>query len=167
MSGLPQQKLVCSIGVTAYNEEQNIGNLLEALIEQHLHRVEIAEIIVVASACTDRTVPIVQQFMARERVSAERVSVMRASGFREERNVLNPAEHCAGCLAEAARGWVTLGSLVPQAPASRPSDAATVATTATLRNVARLVALIMYSPLLPGHVGDTTAMAPHGHCTVR
>ena len=60
------QKLVCSVGVTAYNEENNIGHLLEALIEQHLHRVEIAEIIVVASACTDRTVPIIQQYMARD-----------------------------------------------------------------------------------------------------
>jgi poly-beta-1,6-N-acetyl-D-glucosamine synthase len=66
MSGSTQQNLVCSIGVTAYNEEQNIGHLMEALVEQHLHRVEIAEIIVVASACTDRTVPIVQQYMARD-----------------------------------------------------------------------------------------------------
>lgn len=66
MSGSTQQKLVCSIGVTAYNEEQNIGHLLEALVEQHLHKVEIAEIIVVASACTDQTVPIVQQYMARD-----------------------------------------------------------------------------------------------------
>ena len=66
MSGATQQKLVCSIGVTAYNEEQNIGHLMEALVEQHLHRVEITEIIVVASACTDRTIPIVQQYMARD-----------------------------------------------------------------------------------------------------
>jgi cellulose synthase/poly-beta-1,6-N-acetylglucosamine synthase-like glycosyltransferase len=66
MSGLAQQKLICSIGITAYNEEQNIGNLLAALVEQHLHRVEIAEIIVVASACTDRTVPIVREYMARD-----------------------------------------------------------------------------------------------------
>jgi biofilm PGA synthesis N-glycosyltransferase PgaC len=66
MSGSTQQKLVCSIGITAYNEEQNIGNLLEALLEQHLHRVEIAEIIVVASACTDRTVPIIREYMARD-----------------------------------------------------------------------------------------------------
>jgi glycosyltransferase involved in cell wall biosynthesis len=70
MSGSTQLKtqatLTCSIGVTAYNEEQNIGHLLEALVEQHLHRVEIAEIIVVASACTDRTVPIVREYMARD-----------------------------------------------------------------------------------------------------
>ena len=66
MSGSTLPTLGCSIGITAYNEEQNIGHLLEALIEQHLHRVEIAEIIIVASACTDRTVPIVRQYMARD-----------------------------------------------------------------------------------------------------
>jgi len=36
------------------------------LVDQHLHDVEIAEIIVVASACTDKTVPIVREFMARD-----------------------------------------------------------------------------------------------------
>jgi poly-beta-1,6-N-acetyl-D-glucosamine synthase len=65
MTGLGE-KLVCSIGVTAYNEESNIGPLLAALIDQHLHQVEIVEIIVVASACTDRTVPIVREFMERD-----------------------------------------------------------------------------------------------------
>lgn len=58
--------LICSVGVTAYNEEENIGPLLAALLDQHLHRVELAEIIVVASACTDRTVPIVKEYMARD-----------------------------------------------------------------------------------------------------
>ena len=66
MTGLAHDKLVCSVGVTAYNEEENIGNLLQALLDQHLHQVEIAEIIVVASACTDRTVPIIQEYMARD-----------------------------------------------------------------------------------------------------
>ena len=63
---MKNEKLVCSVGVTAYNEEENIGNLLEALLDQHLHRVELAEVIVVASACTDRTVPIIREFMARD-----------------------------------------------------------------------------------------------------
>ncbi len=59
-------KLRCSVGVTAYNEEKNMRPLLEALIDQHLHAVEIAEIIIVASACTDNTVPIVREFMAKD-----------------------------------------------------------------------------------------------------
>ncbi len=57
------EKILCSVGVTAYNEEENIGHLLAALVDQHLHSVEIAEIIVVASACTDRTVSIIQEYM--------------------------------------------------------------------------------------------------------
>jgi len=56
----------CSIGVTVYNEEKNIGNLLEALLDQHVHEVEIDEIIVVASACVDQTVPIVRTYMAQD-----------------------------------------------------------------------------------------------------
>lgn len=57
-------KLRCSVGVTAYNEEANIGPLLDALLNQHLHDVEITEIIVIASGCTDNTVPIVQRYAA-------------------------------------------------------------------------------------------------------
>jgi cellulose synthase/poly-beta-1,6-N-acetylglucosamine synthase-like glycosyltransferase len=56
--------LRCSIGVTAYNEETNIGPLLDALLQQHLHDVEVSEIIVVASGCTDNTVPIVEGYVA-------------------------------------------------------------------------------------------------------
>lgn len=63
MSGLSKEMLRCSVGITAYNEEENMGPLLRAMHDQHLHRVEIAEIIVVASACTDRTVAIVREFM--------------------------------------------------------------------------------------------------------
>lgn len=61
-----ESKLRCSVGVTAYNEEQNMGPLLDALIDQHLHDVEIVEIIVVASACTDNTVPIVRSYMEKD-----------------------------------------------------------------------------------------------------
>ncbi|MHB0878270.1 MAG: glycosyltransferase family 2 protein [Anaerolineae bacterium] len=56
----------CSVGVTAYNEGANIGRLLQALLEQDLHEVEISEIIVVASACTDGTEQIVRDMMESE-----------------------------------------------------------------------------------------------------
>ena len=52
--------------MTAYNEEANIGRLLDALLNQHLRQVEISEIIVVASGCTDNTVPIVESYVARD-----------------------------------------------------------------------------------------------------
>ncbi len=56
----------CSVGITAYNEEANIGKLLAAMLAQELNKVEITEIIVVASGCTDHTVSIIQEYMARD-----------------------------------------------------------------------------------------------------
>jgi len=56
----------CSVGVTAHNEEANIGKLLQCLTEQDLCTVEIAEIIVVASGCTDRTEDIVREWCQRD-----------------------------------------------------------------------------------------------------
>ncbi len=58
--------LRCSVGITAYNEEDNIGPLLAAMVDQHLHEVEISEIIVVASGCTDNTVPIIQSWQEKD-----------------------------------------------------------------------------------------------------
>jgi cellulose synthase/poly-beta-1,6-N-acetylglucosamine synthase-like glycosyltransferase len=51
--------LTASVGVMAYNEERNIGRLLEALVGQKLSEVSISEIIVVSSGSTDRTDEIV------------------------------------------------------------------------------------------------------------
>jgi len=59
-------KTKCSVGITAYNEEANIGQLLQAMLDQRLYAVEISEIIVVASGCRDRTIDIVQEYMAKE-----------------------------------------------------------------------------------------------------
>jgi biofilm PGA synthesis N-glycosyltransferase PgaC len=60
------EKMKCSVGVTAHNEEANIGKLLEALLSQRLTKVEITEIYVVASGCADRTEEIVRQYEARD-----------------------------------------------------------------------------------------------------
>ncbi len=59
-------KLRCSVGITAHNEEANIGRLLEAMLNQQLDQVEISEIIVVASGCTDNTRDIVREFEAKD-----------------------------------------------------------------------------------------------------
>lgn len=40
-------------------------------------------------------------------------AVMREAGYRFEFNQLHPADHCAGCLGETARGRVPIGSLIP------------------------------------------------------
>jgi poly-beta-1,6-N-acetyl-D-glucosamine synthase len=56
----------CTVGVMAYNEAANIGRLLDALLAQRLDRVAIRRIVVVASGCTDDTVPVVRARAARE-----------------------------------------------------------------------------------------------------
>ncbi len=55
-------RLSCSIGVIAYNEAGNIIRLLQALCDQELTKVEIAEIIVVSSANTDGMDALVLEF---------------------------------------------------------------------------------------------------------
>jgi biofilm PGA synthesis N-glycosyltransferase PgaC len=62
---MSEEKIKCSVGITAYNEEANIGRLLQAMIDQRLYEVEITEIIVVASGCTDRTEEIVREYMEK------------------------------------------------------------------------------------------------------
>jgi biofilm PGA synthesis N-glycosyltransferase PgaC len=59
-------KIRCSVGITAHNEEANIGRLLHAILDQHLDETEIGEIIVVASGCTDGTCDIVRGFAAQD-----------------------------------------------------------------------------------------------------
>ena len=60
---MPRRKsLSVSIGICAYNEEQNIGGLLSALLKQRAKTVLIKEIIVVSSACTDNTDWIVKEY---------------------------------------------------------------------------------------------------------
>lgn len=60
------KKIKCSVGITAHNEEANIAQILQAVLSQRLHAVELSEIIVVASGCTDRTEEIVREFAAQE-----------------------------------------------------------------------------------------------------
>jgi biofilm PGA synthesis N-glycosyltransferase PgaC len=59
--------LSLSIGIMAYNEEANIGRLLDALLRQKLIHSRLREIFIVASGCTDRTEEIVQDFMSDDR----------------------------------------------------------------------------------------------------
>jgi cellulose synthase/poly-beta-1,6-N-acetylglucosamine synthase-like glycosyltransferase len=63
---MTEDKIKCSVGITAYNEEANIGRLLQAIIDQRLYEVEITEIIVVASGCTDRTEEIVRSYLQKD-----------------------------------------------------------------------------------------------------
>lgn len=52
-----------SIGIPAHNEEGNIGRLLDVLLKHRFDDgIELEEIVVVASGCTDRTIDIVKGF---------------------------------------------------------------------------------------------------------
>src|SRR5579884_1768605 len=60
------ESIGCSVGIMAYNEEANIGYTLRAVLQQEGPSVRIEEVIVVASGCTDRTVPIVTEIALQE-----------------------------------------------------------------------------------------------------
>ena len=61
-----EERVGCSIGIMAYNEEANIGRTLRAVLEQQGPSVRIEEVIVIASGCTDRTVPTVAEIALQE-----------------------------------------------------------------------------------------------------
>lgn len=56
----------CSLGIMAHNEEANIGRLLARIGMSDFQRVEIVEIIVIASGCTDRTEDVVREAAAAD-----------------------------------------------------------------------------------------------------
>lgn len=56
----------CSIGIMAYNEEANIAAVLHSVLGQTPIAADLAEVIVVASGCEDRTVEIVTDIASRD-----------------------------------------------------------------------------------------------------
>ncbi len=59
-------RIGCSVGIMAYNEEANIGRTLRAVLDQQGPSLRLEEVIVVASGCTDRTVPIVNEIAGQD-----------------------------------------------------------------------------------------------------
>lgn len=67
MTTLPSSaRIRCAMGIMAYNEERNIGRLLEAVVTQRTSVADLVEIVVVASGCTDGTEEIVRSWAARD-----------------------------------------------------------------------------------------------------
>jgi biofilm PGA synthesis N-glycosyltransferase PgaC len=66
MSAMAPPGTGCSVGIMAYNEEANIADAIGAILGQELTAGHIAELIVVASGCEDRTVPIVSDIVSRD-----------------------------------------------------------------------------------------------------
>ncbi len=59
--------LTCSIGIMAYNEEANIGQLLNSILGQRTRICSISEVFVVASGCTDNTEAVVRDYICKDR----------------------------------------------------------------------------------------------------
>jgi len=79
-------KLQCSVGIMAYNEEANIANSIRAVLAHELSSGEMAELIVVASGCTDRTADIVAsiaQVEPRVRLVIEEQRAGKASAINQ------------------------------------------------------------------------------------
>lgn len=53
---MKQKKLIISVGTSAYNEEQNIVNMLKSVVSQKEKTIEIVEIIVISDGSIDKTV---------------------------------------------------------------------------------------------------------------
>ena len=58
-------KVSVTIGIPAYNEEQNIANLLESILKQEARSFKLIKIIVASDASTDETEKIVRDFSKR------------------------------------------------------------------------------------------------------
>jgi hypothetical protein len=85
------KNLSCSIGICVYNEEKNIGSLLDSLFTQKLKGVRITEIVVIASGTTDKTVTIVGQY-ARRRAN---IKILRERRRQGKASAVNKFIHAA------------------------------------------------------------------------
>jgi poly-beta-1,6-N-acetyl-D-glucosamine synthase len=56
----------CAVGIMAHNEEANIDRSLEAVVSQRTRTVRVAEILVIASGCTDGTEDVVRRWQQRD-----------------------------------------------------------------------------------------------------
>jgi len=62
-----KNRVEVSVGITVYNEEKNIPNIVSSLISQKTSLVNILEIIVVSSGSTDRTNELVKEFSDKDK----------------------------------------------------------------------------------------------------
>lgn len=74
-----------SVCVPAFNEERNIGSLLDALMGQETEGVRIQEIVVVSSGSTDRTDDIVREAEQRD----SRIRLVKESARRGKASAIN------------------------------------------------------------------------------
>src|SRR3989344_1518978 len=61
------KKPTVTIGIPAYNEEKNIGNLLESIIKQQQISYQIESVIAVCDGCTDKTAEVAKKFAIKNK----------------------------------------------------------------------------------------------------
>jgi len=76
---------IISLGIMAYNEQENIGRLLQSILNQSLPHDYLKEIFVVASGCTDRTEDIVLNFIQKD----NRIKLLRQSQREGKASAIN------------------------------------------------------------------------------
>lgn len=81
-----------TVGICAYNEEKNIGKLLESLLNQNVDHY-IKKIIVVSSACTDNTNDIVKHYMDIDK----RICIITQDEREGKASAINVILKNAGC----------------------------------------------------------------------
>lgn len=82
----------CSVAIFAYNEEKNIARAIRSISAQApAPRMEIGEILVIASGCTDNTVQIAQQLRRED----DRLTVIEEAERHGKAHAVNIALRCA------------------------------------------------------------------------
>jgi biofilm PGA synthesis N-glycosyltransferase PgaC len=64
---MAKRKTRFTIGICAYNEEKTVGRLLTFLLKEKFNKVQMDEIVVVASGCTDKTEEVVLEFCQKDK----------------------------------------------------------------------------------------------------
>lgn len=62
MTEYPPKKITATVGIPAYNEENNIGNLLTKIFEQRTNTFILEKVIIIVDGSTDKTADIIQKF---------------------------------------------------------------------------------------------------------
>src|SRR5947209_5537971 len=75
----------CSVGIMAYNEEDNIAYAIASILAQRVRSGRIAELIVVASGCEDQTCAIVSEIAGRD----DRVRLIVQDGREGKASAIN------------------------------------------------------------------------------
>lgn len=109
-NGADAPSISCSVGIMAYNEEGNIANAIKAVLAQEITSGEVAEVIVVASGCSDRTPDIVTS-VARDDARVRLVVEDERAGKASAINLFISAARCQVLLLVNADNIVKPGAI--------------------------------------------------------